>query len=564
MNDNEIVFCFCSHWQKLAYVYIFSTMSRKKQPQTVKQIIFEPVLSCCNKKCYEKIHRNVQEDLFSSYSACLTKIQQDHILSLGMFGEIPKSSIRTEGKYKTRELNWRYRVRIPEETVVCKKFFMGLYQVSKKRLEYLQDKLKRNKPITENRGKHCNRPRNIPESRWKLAREHLQTIPSRKSHYAYKKTNRRYFENAGLNCVKLYKLFCKFYKKKTKEKTKPMSLVSYRRFFRTQGYSFHRPRTDVCDFCTIMNHKVKTYPRNRTFQVKLSLHERQVEKYKELKKKILKDHAGDESTLVLEFDFAQNLPIPRLNVTSQFYKRLGWLYIFNIHNHTNQTSALYYYTEKEGKKNSNAVSSMLYDYIGRYMEDSVRRIILFSDACGGQNKNYTIVMFLSWLAKSLNVHISHYFPVRGHSYNVCDRNFGCYRRKMKNIEIIETVPEYIKILQEARKKPTPFETIHFTDFRTWNTALQTLCHPVPKTKSAYFKIQKYRVMTYTTTGVTNASATFFPLFTPFSIIKAGNEQPQLENEPEPSLSNKKIADLESLMKYLSRKGRKWFNDNIFT
>ncbi len=71
----------------------------------------------------------MQEDVFSGFAACLTKIQQDHILCLGLHGTIPKTSVR-EQTYKMRELNWRYSIRIPEETAVCKQFYMSLYQVS--------------------------------------------------------------------------------------------------------------------------------------------------------------------------------------------------------------------------------------------------------------------------------------------------------------------------------------------------------------------------------------------------------------------------------------------------
>ncbi len=71
----------------------------------------------------------MQEDVFSGFGAGLTKIQQDQILCLGMHGTIHKTSVR-EQTYKTRELNWCYSIRIPEETAVCKQFYMSLYQVS--------------------------------------------------------------------------------------------------------------------------------------------------------------------------------------------------------------------------------------------------------------------------------------------------------------------------------------------------------------------------------------------------------------------------------------------------
>lgn len=45
--------------------------------------------------------------------------------------------------------------------------------------------------------------------------------------------------------------------------------------------------------------------------------DKQVAKYKELKKDVSTKPEGDKDTLVLEFDFEQNLLLPRINFNSQ-------------------------------------------------------------------------------------------------------------------------------------------------------------------------------------------------------------------------------------------------------
>lgn len=108
-------------------------MSRKldvsKMAKALKIVAFKEVTACCRKNCYAKVFRDVQEDLFNRYSSCVTKIQQDHVLALGLHSTIPKTRVRKE-TYKVRELNWIYKIHIPEELQVCKKFYMSLYQVS--------------------------------------------------------------------------------------------------------------------------------------------------------------------------------------------------------------------------------------------------------------------------------------------------------------------------------------------------------------------------------------------------------------------------------------------------
>lgn len=82
--------------------------------------------------------------------------------------------------------------------------------------------------------------------------------------------------------------------------------------------------------------------------------------------------------------------------------------------------------------------NFLFDSIQRELDISCYdKIYLFSDSCGGQNKNYLILSFLSLLSKKLQLEIQHIYPVRGHSYCSCDRNFGMYGIKKKKVETIE-------------------------------------------------------------------------------------------------------------------------------
>ncbi len=225
---------------------------------------------------------------------------------------------------------------------------------------------------------------------------------------------------------------------------------------------------------------------------------------------------------------------------------------------------MYYFTEKEGHKNANSVCSMLYNYLGWHLNDDVRMIYLFLDACGGQNKNYATVMFLSWLAHKLNVKIEHYFPVGGHWYYQCDRNFGCYSRIIKKRETIEAVPEYVKIFKMARKILGPFEVVPFRDFRTWGKALQPLRNPVPNSKTKWcFSIQKYRVLSFSPDS-TKSSTLYNLVFQSFNILKENNEDlPALEYEDEPTVKAAKLNDVHSLMKFVSPSARKWFFKMMF-
>ncbi|GBN99006.1 hypothetical protein AVEN_24976-1 [Araneus ventricosus] len=107
--------------------------------------------------------------------------------------------------------------------------------------------------------------------------------------------------------------------------------------------------------------------------------------------------------------------------------------------------------EGVAKKGANTVCSFLYHVIKMNFDDEKHeRIILFSDACSGQNRNYMVFHFLCMLCRYLNVQIVHLFPVRGHSYCQCDRNSGNYSQRLKRMEVVETEQEYVDTIQSSR------------------------------------------------------------------------------------------------------------------
>ena len=47
--------------------------------------------------------------------------------------------------------------------------------------------------------------------------------------------------------------------------------------------------------------------------------------------------------LCREFDYGQNLPLPKIAVSDQFYRRLIWLQNYNIHVHNSPRSYMFPY-----------------------------------------------------------------------------------------------------------------------------------------------------------------------------------------------------------------------------
>lgn len=94
--------------------------------------------------------------------------------------------------------------------------------------------------------------------------------------------------------------------------------------------------------------------------------------------------------MAIAFDFMQHQPLPLLPVQEMFYLRKLWLNVFCIHNLTTNKAVFYTYHEGTANKGTDEVCSSLYNYILKYIPNSVRELYVFSDACGGQNRNHTV------------------------------------------------------------------------------------------------------------------------------------------------------------------------------
>lgn len=92
-----------------------------------------------------------------------------------------------------------------------------------------------------------------------------------------------------------------------------MKYNTYYRYFRENSiYSFRQPRTDVCDYCTKCKILLEANPKDPC-KIQYMLHLKKIESYNALKKMLLESvqNNPDIQTLVLEFDYPQNLPIPK-------------------------------------------------------------------------------------------------------------------------------------------------------------------------------------------------------------------------------------------------------------
>lgn len=523
------------------------------------------VLNCCKKSCGNNVSFNDQVTLFNQFYKSASKVLQDQLLA--GFLQAQSASTHLVGASKFRDVIWKYTIKVHgTQTSVCRQFILNLFQITEKRLRGIQTKVHSGDTFTEKRGSHSNRPNKINEEVWELAKTHLTLIPSRASHYSRNKSKKRYFENPNLNTKQLYDAFLSYYREQTGRPLK-LHYKTYHSFFLNKmNYAFIVPRTDMCDYCSECCVKLKSNP-NDECKMKYEVHCRRYRAFKNIKNDLIsRSKENDSKILVLEFDYAQNLPLPKTNETAQFYKRLMWLYVFNIHCHNDSSSALYYYLETESKKNPETVCSFLYDFIKYKFElKQYDEVYLLSDSTSGQNRNKMMATFCSWLAMDQEITITHIFPVVGHSFGQCDRNFGVYGNKLKKEEKIHNVNKYLDILAASRTNPSPFLLKNGTNsLKNWSKEFENVLKYNIKSNKTAFKIMSYCRIRYPPTGGILAASAYFGGFQPFSYFKKRDILPNLYERllppPRVKMNPAKEKDVRNLFKFLSVEDRQWYEE----
>lgn len=375
---------------------------------------FIHVTSCCQKNCYEKVSKNDQKHLFE-YFWCLSNYNEQNVL---IYGLLDKKLIK-----------WNYNLDIlGRKELVCKEFFMKISQITKNRINTIQSKILKGISLHDSRGKHNNH-NNIDSQTWDFLNEFINRIPKNSSHYQLEKSQRLYFDDSSLTLKKLHEEFLKILSDNNKNKICNRSFVDY--FNSNFNIGFSNPKSDVCDLCSEMTEigQSNLTPEQKAIFKK---HLQDVETYKNLKDKILKEELNVK--LVIEFDYSQNKPLPKLSNTTNYYKRCLWFFTFNIFIYNNNKSYMIHFIEGENKKGANSVSSFLFEILKQINLSSFKEVILFSDSCPAQNKNSTLFKCLIYLSNLFKIQISHVYAVKGHSYCVCDRQFALFTKKVKKMD----------------------------------------------------------------------------------------------------------------------------------
>ena len=90
---------------------------------------------------------------------------------------------------------------------------------------------------------------------------------------------------------------------------------------------------------------------------------------------------------MLTFDLEKSLSTPKLSTGIVYYKRQLWMYNLGIHNTATGIGYMHMWNESIA---SRGIGSCILVHL-REMDTSATNLVLYSNACGGQNRNINLV-----------------------------------------------------------------------------------------------------------------------------------------------------------------------------
>jgi hypothetical protein len=163
-----------------------------------------------------------------------------------------------------------------------------------------------------------------------------------------------------LNIKKLYKLFIHYLDKNYSDSYKLGFTAFYIHYIKNCNIKFRNPRKDIYDFCfkvaQIGINKLESDYKNAYLS-----HLEKINQYKNFKKNIIENFSKTYDTLIIEFDYCQSKPLPKLPNNIFNYSSSLQFNAFNARIHNNNKSFMYYFVEEQFPKGPNSVTSFLHD-----------------------------------------------------------------------------------------------------------------------------------------------------------------------------------------------------------
>nr|CAH7753316.1 unnamed protein product [Callosobruchus chinensis] len=396
----------------------------------------------CLKRCGQRLEENMKQDLFEKFWNLASYDLQTAYIGATV-NEIPIKRKRAKdgpGKSYTR-------VYMLGEFEVCRDTYVRTYQISTKRINTALQK-KRNCQVKDERGKSGGKKKINEETISKII-EHIKKFPTYVSQYSRSETEAKFLPY-DLTESKMYELYIE-------ENNPKVSFQFFKNIFYT-NFNLRRkpPIKDTCNKCDMYSAQLKNLQNGSQIQVLNDEHDHHLESAQLARnqmKKDLKEASTNPLLETLSYDMEKVFGLPKLPTNIVYYKRQLNIYNEGIHSGSNNTAYCFLWREGVAGRGAQEVGSCLKKFIDLHLKQGVENLILWSDSCGGQNRNIKIVLMLKAVLMNhptLKTIFLKYLE-SGHSFLPNDTDFGQIERALKNQVRLYTLDDFVSVIQNCKK-----------------------------------------------------------------------------------------------------------------
>lgn len=342
-------------------------------------------------------------------------------------------------------------------------------------------------------------PRSGTKRKLLTAHNFLNNIPKLPSHYARRESSRLYLEPTFRSLSDLYNK----YKEYCAQNEEPfICRFTFEKVFRDKNLSLYILKKDMCDVCS--GHAV-----GNISTTDYEEHIRRKNRARQ-EKEIDKKKATSGEFILLSMDLESVKVCPYLTASALYFKTKLTCHNFTVYDLVTHHATCYWFDETAADLTASTFVSYVCDYLERHCLPKQLPIVIYSDGCTYQNRNNIMANALLNFSIEHNVTIMQKYLEPGHTQMECDSVHSAIERKLKNREI-HLPSDYITATKEARRNPTPYETVEVTyssikdynDKSTWRYSSIR-----PGRKVGDHVVVDLRAIQYTSEGIINFKINF--------------------------------------------------------
>jgi hypothetical protein len=441
----------------------------KKKPKTV-------VCVGCHFKCTDNFTESDRQQLFTEYNSSDYACRKNFILANIEVRTIerPRTRNGADGsnavdgkKSKKKGCSVKYFLRKDANKVrVCKRFFMSTINIGHYPITAAINGQGASGIFTgvDGRGRHY--PGNkTKDTDLEIVRKHIDRFPRTPSHYTRSSTKREYLDQK-LTIKKMYDLYLE-HMAKTYPRKKAVKDHIYRRVFCTEfNLAFFKPKKDLCQLCSRYDQLTGTDKDDLLVEYNDHLVRKASCQNAKAEDKAAAIADGTNAKLVVTFDLQSVLQIPSTDVSPLYYSRKLSMFNLTIHNANEPHQAFCYcWPEIEGKRGSCEIGSCLYIYL-KQLPKEISEITMYSDTCGGQNRNHQVAALLLYAVQTLkNIKvINQKFLESGHTEMEVDSMHSAIEREKRHTPVYSALDWHTIFKNARRHNPYTVVPMDYADF----------------------------------------------------------------------------------------------------